>query len=225
MMKKSYIALLLALPILAGCGSEAIKQFAKQVREFENGTSEQKSTPQPAIYCYNTLGEASCYDKPQPKDSDGSFVGTTVEPVDPKIREHQVQDNIALPPVPVEEVDIRQPDPVLTNPVAAPVQNPDHQDAGKKDPEKPGPVDSVPAVNDSAIKEPIAENPVVENPIVQNEVTAPSPVSQDTPANRPLYDPYLNQMEQKPAEGNTIPPQVQEPIVPPKTKSKKTKKQ
>ena len=194
-----FVLLAFIVLFLQGCSTQFLKEFAREIKGFEErNTVKETPKPAPAVYCYNTLGSVSCYEKPQPNDSDSRYVGTSVEPIDPAIQENQIEGNTALPPVKVEEEPLAEPQPVFT-------------DEQKEDPK---PVAEPMPASDTMPK---AAAPAAA------ESSATDPSTTDAPPNRPLYDPYLNQLEEKPVDNTVIKPPVptQEPIVPPKKKSKK----
>ncbi len=200
-----YVILIGVILFLQGCSSQFLKEFAREIKGFEERhTAKETPKPAPAVYCYNTLGSVTCYEKPQPTDSDSRYVGTSAESVDPVIQENHIEGNTALPAVKVDEEPASELPPVF----------PDESKEKDK-------LAAEPAEN--TIPEKTASEPAPA-PTAEPSPVQPDSNAADAPANRPLYDPYLNQLEEKPVDPTIIkppPPTSQQPIVPPKKKSKK----
>ena len=202
---------------LSSCGTAMMKELAKEIKNFENRDAIANQKPpvrQPALYCYNTLGTVSCYDKPRANE-DSRFVGTTVEPIDPEVNSKHIVGEISLPAPPVEESndntmksDGNPVEPVATDPVKV--------DAA-----------SSPAVVPPAkVEKPASENKPANKdatdasvPVVPAAAAPTNSISAgEMPANKPLSPDALN--PPKPVV-EAVKPEDQkpaEPIVPPRKK-------
>ena len=187
------IVLLTLTMMVSACGTAVIKELAREFKRFENrGTDQSLPPPNPAVYCYSTLATVTCYDTPQPEDEATRLVGTTVQPIDPKINEDKIKgDGKMIPPMmDVPEMNVKD----------------DSQPNNSNDriAEPPQSQDSKP----DAVKVLIPDNKPMEGSSQHKQ-------DQDIiePANKPLYDPYLNQLEQKPADNIPIIKPVEKPKV------------
>jgi hypothetical protein len=208
MSQRSFLAFSLILITLGGCGGV----LQEMSRDWKNATGQVQPAPppQPAVYCYNSLGQVSCYEKPQTREMSGAFVGTTATPEQPVDPQKIIPGDTSIPPV----GDL--PEPALDK---LKQENSVPEPAAIAKPTEPASVSEAPVapvVMPSPPPRPLPPMPVTEN-------------SGPPPENKPLIDPYLRELNQQPmaetgADKPVIKPPVVQPIVEPKNKAKKKTK-
>ncbi len=122
-MKKLLILLLFPL-FLSACGTQIMKELAKEIKGMRESPAP-KPSPQPAVYCYSTLGIVTCYDKPREKDEDAQFIGSTVQPIDPKSQENLLKGETDIPPPAIPAIeDMTKQDDAQNIPADTPIAEP-----------------------------------------------------------------------------------------------------
>lgn len=218
MHKVKILACLAIVLGMTGCGG-VVKSLSQ---DWQNAINPQapRPTPQPAIYCYSSLGQVTCYDKPQ----SGAMVGTTEQPPTPPVDEHKIlQGDTTLPITPVIDTTtaptLPVPDPAAATMSVKPI---DDAPAATQPPSEPEPV-----LPPSVVRvDPVVALPPVAVPLPHAMV--PATGMTEPAANKPLSDPYLRELNQLPISSISGDKPITVPVAPivePKTKSKgKTKK-
>lgn len=178
-----------------------MKELAKEIKNFENreALANQKNPPKaPAVYCYNTLGTVTCYEKPR-QNEESRYIGSTVEPIDPEINANHIRGDVELPAPKIDDGGV-------VNPAT-----------------DPGTITN--EITDTTASVLQKETPSITMPAPAIQPTPTVPVVQEQPANKPLSPDALRpkEIQASPMENKAepiVPPKVKKKSVKKQNKPK-----